>query len=85
MNLTLRLDPDMYEELRKEAFERRTTITAVIRDRINAVKFLDLTKGTDVSIEADGIPGRITSVRAGVTTSETYKPGLKLRVNREET
>ena len=30
--LTLRLDDETYERLRREAFERRTTITALIRD-----------------------------------------------------
>ena len=33
--LTLRLDDETYEHLRQEAFDRRTTITRLIRDAIN--------------------------------------------------
>jgi len=33
--LTLRLDDATYERLRVEAFERKTTITALIRDAIS--------------------------------------------------
>ena len=33
--MTLRLDDDAYEEIRREAFERRVSLSAVIRERLS--------------------------------------------------
>jgi hypothetical protein len=33
--MTLRLEDDVYEQIRQEAFDRRLSITAVIRERLS--------------------------------------------------
>ena len=46
--ITLRLDDAIYERLRTEAFEKRTTITALIREALTAPTAEAVQLGCDV-------------------------------------
>lgn len=49
--MTLRLPNDLYEQLRREAFEKRTTITALILSRVGPLA--DFDKHTDLKVTAE--------------------------------